>query len=187
VDRHVFELGLVVWIINQVCTSRHWEQPKNSYYQGVFSEQPLRAEDIVDGGCYCDDEANLAVLTDLGNELQRAGISYIGAQDAKYEYDGEVHMFTPELGLFRSTGSNGGEVLVTSTDLDQALERAGEDLSALRTDIEGFTGKAWTDALSTELTRGGTENQAYRVFRAEGLSVADAEVAVRATTVGTTA
>jgi hypothetical protein len=76
---------------------------------------------------------------------------------------------------------------VTSTDLDQALERAGEDLSALRTDIEGFTGKAWTDALSTELTRGGTENQAYRVFRAEGLSVADAEVAVRATTVGTTA
>jgi hypothetical protein len=152
-----------------------------------WASYTVRAEDIVDGGCYCDDEANLAVLTDLGNELQRAGISYIGAQDAKYEYDGEVHMFTPELGLFRSTGSNGGEVLVTSTDLDQALERAGEDLSALRTDIEGFTGKAWTDALSTELTRGGTENQAYRVFRAEGLSVADAEVAVRATTVGTTA
>jgi hypothetical protein len=152
----------------------------------AWSNYTVEVEDVVEGGHFFHAEANLTILGELGDALAAVGICYSGCQDACYEYPGEVHRFTPELGLFKSVASSDGEVLVSGADLDEAVVSAGDDLATLKAAIESATGKSWSDALAAERVGGDIADQVYRVFRAEGIGIDDAEAAARCVSGGTT-
>lgn len=99
-----------------------------------------------------DTEAELCAWEDLATALVAVpGIIFCIHQDGKYEYDGQVFMYAPDLGRYGSVGSNAdGAPLVFASDIDKVLasvrglvaedSRDPELLSTLRGVVEALDG-----------------------------------------------
>jgi hypothetical protein len=93
---------------------------------GAMSHE-FDATEIRDGETYMHDSAGLMICSELGDKLEAIGVSYHVSQEAKYEWDGTVRIFTPRLGAFESVGSNDGDVLLHAHELDRVIEKWKED------------------------------------------------------------
>jgi hypothetical protein len=132
------------------------------YFCDSTTWQEITRASIVDGASFTSDEAPLDILSELGREFEALGVAYYGHQDAKYEYDGEVRLFTPALGVGVFFGGQDGsifvraEVLSTITDqLSEVVQACGEGATPgtvgfvkIVEDLNKLTGRAWTDALT---------------------------------------
>lgn len=92
---------------------------------------------------YSDTEAALGVESELGPTLEELGATYAIQQDAKYEFDGVVRMYAPDLGVFEGIGSQDGRVLVEAELVDDVAQRVLRVERALNR----LTGKDWRDRL----------------------------------------
>jgi hypothetical protein len=108
----------------------------------------LEASDLIEGLELCDTDCSVGwILGGCGTALAALGVTYQFCQEAKYEFDATVEIFTPPLGTFQSSGSQMGEVLVPAAWIERAIDEASA-LPALREALWRFTGRAWTAALS---------------------------------------
>jgi hypothetical protein len=119
-------------------------------------------KEVVNGATFVVDEASLGVCTELGADLAALGVSYRATQDAKYEYDGEVRMYTPELGTNICTASQDGDILVAGSDVEKLVDVIRSYVSGeiepdtatmhdLREAVDRgdlLTGRKWTLALA---------------------------------------
>ena len=99
-------------------------------------------DSIADGVEFINEQARIGIEEWVGFGLRELGVSYELQQDGKYEYDGFVEMFTPELGTFSSSSSDDTLVLVSATSLDRAIDTE-LTCEALGAAIEKLTGRAW--------------------------------------------
>jgi hypothetical protein len=109
----------------------------------------VEASDVVEGHTFCEDEARLDFCDKMAKALEPLGISYWANQDAKYEFDGTVRMYTPELGSFEGTGSQEGESLLYGSVVDSVVDAAmsatpdpAEALTLLVEGLNALTGRA---------------------------------------------
>lgn len=119
------------------------------------SAGPIEPSDVVDGLCFVDDEANLAVLEYLGPDLMALEVPFIAHQDAKYEFDGEVLMYAPLLGQFRNTCTQDGNVTVLAEDIDVIVDTWMESVERSRVllgAVDALTGRRWREYFA-ELAR----------------------------------
>lgn len=100
---------------------------------------------IEDGETFTVDDGRHDELEKLGEILTEAGFSWYGIVHPKYEYPGDYHAYTPELGAFQGTCDDDGNVYVTTHDL-MALIDAATTLEELRERVAVYTGKPWHDA-----------------------------------------
>lgn len=92
--------------------------------------KPEAASDLLDG-CreidgvrllrLSDSEAYFGRFASLETFLQKKGISYCRITDSKYEHDGEIVEFRPEMGLVRTLASKSGEPLMPLHAVREAL------------------------------------------------------------------
>lgn len=90
-----------------------------------FSTEELAS--IALGEQYGYDEIRIGDDDEIFGELVEAapGSTFVVSQDPKYEYDGSVHMYVPELGAFSGTGNSDGEPYVTA-DVVRKASSLGE-------------------------------------------------------------
>jgi len=138
-------------------------------------------DQVLDNGCYCGLRP-VAVLTELGQVLQQLGVPYSATQSNKTGDAKHIILFTPELGEFSTLAAQTGEVLVHSNDITKAVKDCPDNQAELIKRLQHLTGTAWVEALKSELTAGSIEDQVYRSLRAGGMTIADAESAVRVAT-----
>ncbi len=88
---------------------------------GYFPQQEaIEAEAIKPGAEFEDENASLMFCDNLA-PLDEMGITYIATQDSKYEYDGEVRIGIPGLGVFHSVTNGYGTPTVTLGDVRDFL------------------------------------------------------------------
>lgn len=93
-------------------------------------------------GEYVDEEGRL----DLSNEIAQAliaaapGMAFTTWTDPKYEYEGVLSMYTPELGLYQHGCNADGDATFTAWEIERWLGLTMVDLTVK-------LGKPWTDAL----------------------------------------
>ena len=106
----------------------------------------LRPEDLVEGVELTDTDCAVGwTFEGCGEVLRELGVSYFFAQEAKYEFDGTVEAFTPELGVFESPAGQEGGVQVPAEWIESAIERA-TDHGELCRELRRLTGHAWSQA-----------------------------------------
>jgi hypothetical protein len=125
------------------------------------SRDLIEEEDVRNGASFVNDEVSIGILGEVGPDLERMGVSYRGAQDAKYEFDGTVRYFTPELGSEEFTGNNDGSMLVYASDVTKITEKLSKlceagaegswsvtigDIGACIIELNKMTGRAYIDA-----------------------------------------
>jgi hypothetical protein len=95
---------------------------------------------------------SLGYDADVAKALQDLGVVAHVQQDAKYEYDGTVYMTHPTMGLYESTGSNGGDgdVLVRAVDIEN-LVAAAQSRTQLSRSLLKLTGRAWHDEIDAAM------------------------------------
>lgn len=109
---------------------------------------PVQPNEVIDGMRFIDSDAVLGVVEELAADLEPLGISFIAAQDAKFEYDGQVIMATPTLGRYWGTISQEGAVLVPARAVDceiDAWQEHGEDYRELLAALDALTGRPWRE------------------------------------------
>ncbi len=108
----------------------------------------LRPEDLIEGVELTDTECPVGwTFEGCGEGLRTLGVSYFFAQEAKYEFDGTIEAFTPELGTFESPAGQEGGVHVPAEWVESAIERAC-DHDELCRELHRLTGQAWTTAFA---------------------------------------
>jgi hypothetical protein len=119
------------------------------------------AEEVKDGVTLVNDDLSIGGAYELGRELETLGVAYRASQDARYEYDGMVRMFTPELGGVDLSAAQDGDAMVEAGAVTKLIDVvrsyiSGEieadtatmhDLRAIVKEGDLITGHQWTLAL----------------------------------------
>lgn len=108
----------------------------------------LRASDLVEGIELTDPQCRVGwTFEGCGAALGELDISYHFCQEAKYDFDGTIELFTRELGTFQCMGSQSAAVLVPAEDIETVLQTV-QLLDEVRESLGRFTGRTWTAAFT---------------------------------------
>lgn len=105
-------------------------------------------EQVVPGARFEDDEARLGLLDEIGPVFEALEVSYVGWQDAKYEYDGEMRAFFPDLGSFDHLTNSNGSPHMTH---DQVMRKLDEFIASGPPTAPGVALQQFRDQLDREL------------------------------------
>jgi hypothetical protein len=129
----------------------------------AWGTDPRPEGKVLIGEPYTDDEARLSIGDDLYSELSETGVYFECQQDPKYEYDGQIDYFAPELGRFTAFCNASGDLYLTESQLRGALGdlTAGDPHATLREFVDGrladLTGQRWREAFARFVNDGITE------------------------------
>ena len=104
----------------------------------VWGEYSTSADQVLNGETYVSDEADIRSIDSLGTAFEGLGLSYVISQDAKYEYDGIIYMYTPELGTFVGTANQTGTVTVSAPTLVEKVLRPLDEAVQIEEGYEGY-------------------------------------------------
>jgi hypothetical protein len=112
----------------------------------VGGPTPGDKTELVLGQQYNRHEMLCGSAGEIAGELNEIGATYECWEDPKYEWLGEYHAHTPQLGHFSGECDSNGSIQVIASTLIRLVEEA-QSLDELRQQITALTGGAWEEAL----------------------------------------
>jgi hypothetical protein len=109
-------------------------------------------------------ETGLLVCEEAGAALHDLGVTFLIAQDAKYEYEGTVAMGVPGLDLFVGPGNGDGEPMLAAAAIEDLITEAGGDFD-------------WDDVVADQDTAAEVLDRLVASLRAETGSAHSAAIA----------
>ena len=140
--------SFTVYTCPDQCTANRIMGLAQEYSFGFDWEYEATIEKLALGKAFTDSECSLGNDGIIADELQKMGVIAVVTQDAKYEYDGQVHFTHPDLGIYTTSASQDGDVMVRAEYIHEAIEEEQHnDTQYLIARLEKLTGKAYQDAI----------------------------------------
>lgn len=118
--------------------------------------EQVAGDEIKLGHTYCSNDVRVGMVYE--SELSTAAPNSAWMQwcDPKYEFNGDIEIYTPKLGRFYASSDADGNVIVHQDQILALIAIEGATVESIRDGVRQLFGTAWLEAVG-EIAPGGAE------------------------------